>query len=135
MPLVRVEDCAALVLPTAVAGKACKAGAMVTVPPVAVPVSVMLWVAGLALSELSSSVSVPVSAPESVGLKSTGSVQLLPEASEVNGKQVEEASISQEEVIAPLPEEPVSGSLPMLFRMAVCGSSTASGVPTGVVCG
>ena len=64
-------------MPRACAGKFKEVGVRLTTGSVPVPVSLMVWVAGLALSVM---VTVPVLVPAVVGLKVTLMVQLAPGA-------------------------------------------------------
>jgi hypothetical protein len=64
-------------VPTFCAGKVKEAGERVTTGAVPVPVRLMVWVAGLALSVM---VTAPVLVPAAVGLKVTLRVQLAPAA-------------------------------------------------------
>jgi hypothetical protein len=64
-------------VPTFCAGKVKEAGERVTTGAVPVPVRLMVWVAGLALSVM---VTDPVLVPAAVGLKVTLRVQLAPAA-------------------------------------------------------
>jgi hypothetical protein len=64
-------------VPTACEGKVKEAGERLTTGAVPVPVSLTVWVAGLALSVM---VTAPVRVPVAVGLKVTLRVQLAPAA-------------------------------------------------------
>jgi hypothetical protein len=64
-------------VPTFCAGKVKEAGERLTTGAVPVPVRLMVWVAGLALSVM---VTAPVLVPAAVGLKVTLRVQLAPAA-------------------------------------------------------
>ena len=64
-------------MPTFCAGKVKEAGERLTTGAVPVPVRLMVWVAGLALSLM---VTAPVRVPAAVGLKVTLRVQLAPTA-------------------------------------------------------
>ncbi len=70
-----VTLCALLLVPTFCAGKVKEVGERLTTGAVPVPVRLMVWVVGLALSVM---VTAPVRVPTAVGLKVTLKVQLPP---------------------------------------------------------